>query len=120
MFSFFLLLQGQNIYIFLHLMNSAMKLPAYAKFALILIGIYVFVNILHTLGGIVVPLLYAVIFAILINPLVSFFENRRVTRVLSITIAVLIALIFVGSIFYFIVGQITGLSSILPELNKRL
>ena len=62
--------------------STTTTLPAYAKFSLISVGIVAFTYILYVGQGIIVPLIFATILSILLNPLVNFLTRKGVNRVL--------------------------------------
>ena len=65
------------------------KIPFYARAALIFIGLIAFISILYIAREIIVPVLYATIFAILLSPMVDLLVKRKVNRVLSITVTMI-------------------------------
>ena len=53
------------------------KVPFYAKASLIFIGLFAFIGMLYIAQHIIVPIIYATIIAILMNPLVQFFVRKN-------------------------------------------
>ena len=96
-----------------------MKVPFYAKISLLLIGLYVFVTMLHTLQGIILPIIYATIIAISISPMVNYLIRKKVNRgvaiagVLSLTILIIVAVIALLS------SQASLLSRAMPQLTVK-
>lgn len=95
------------------------KLPLYVKLSLVLVGIFVFFDILFLGKSIIVPLIFAWILAILLNPVVNFFTRVRIPRVLAIVTAILLLIVVVFGVFYFIETQTSKFSSSLPQLKQR-
>jgi predicted PurR-regulated permease PerM len=93
--------------------------PFYLKSTVTLFGLILVTYVLIKLGDILTPLAFAVIIAILLNPLVNKLRKHKVPNVLSIIIALLIALTALGLILYFLSSQIAGLSENLPLLKSR-
>ncbi len=93
--------------------------PFYLKTTVILFGIILFVYILINLSDILIPFSFALIIAILLNPLVNRFRKMGLKNVLAITIAMLIALILVSSIVYFLYSQMLGFGESLPLLKQK-
>lgn len=93
--------------------------PFYLKGTIILLGLTLLIFALANLQGTLIPLAFAVMVAILINPLVSRFERWRFGRTLSICIALAITIILFVSIWYFIAMQLTIFSDELPLLKQR-
>lgn len=100
--------------------STTTTLPAYAKFSLISVGIVAFTYILYVGQGIIVPLIFATILSILLNPLVNFLTRKGVNRVLSIFLALLIALILASALFYFLGSQASLFSESFPMIKKKL
>ena len=76
-------------------MESPFKIPFYAKTALIFISVFAFVYVMYIGQDIIVPLVYATIFAILLNPFVNFLIRKRISKIFAITIVVTLTLIVV-------------------------
>jgi predicted PurR-regulated permease PerM len=85
----------------------------------ILLGLILFFYILYLGQDILIPLTFALIISILLNPLVNFINRRGVGRVLSITISVLLFLVVVGGIIFFIGSQVARFREAMPELTKK-
>ena len=65
-------------------MENTKLLPGYAKFSLITVGIVAFTYILYVGQGIIIPLIFATILSILLNPLVNIFHRKGMNRILAI------------------------------------
>ena len=100
-------------------MVSTSKFPFYAKLALVLTGGYVFISILYVSQHIVVPFVYALIISILLNPIVNYLERKKIKRVIAITIAVVIALLFTAGLVYLISSQLSMFNKSLPEMKQK-
>jgi len=94
--------------------------PYFIKATISLFGIILFIFCLFTLRDELVPLAFAGIFAILLNPLLVRLQRYKIPRVLAILITLLIALILFGGIMYFLSSQIARFGEAIPELKKRL
>ena len=93
--------------------------PFYIKSTVILLGIVLLVYILVTLRGILVPFSFALIIAILLNPLVNRFRKWGVGHIVSIILAMLVAVLIFGGVMYFLSSQIIGFSENLPALEAK-
>ncbi len=100
-------------------MEKRVILPLYIRCSQIILGLLAFFYILYIGQGILIPLIFSTIIAILLNPLVGFF-NRRMNRVLAISLAVLVAITCVAGIIYFIGFQLTQFGDSLPQLKQKL
>jgi predicted PurR-regulated permease PerM len=95
------------------------KYPFYVKSTIILLGLVLLVYALFTLREILVPVAFALLLAILLNPVFNWLLRKKVPRVLSISLSVLLSIFFVSGIVYFLGSQIAGFSDELPKLKKR-
>jgi len=66
--------------------DKVLKLPVYAKMTVILIGIIALISILYFAANIIIPLVFALIIAILLQPVVKFLVKHRFNRILAIII----------------------------------
>jgi predicted PurR-regulated permease PerM len=69
--------------------------------------------------NIIVPIIFATIAAILLNPLVNFLHRKRLHRVIAIVLAMLVGIILLGGLIYFLIWQTSRLSDSLPELKQK-
>lgn len=93
--------------------------PFYLKATVILFGIILLTFVLFNLRDILVPLAFAMIFAILLNPLCTWFQQHKIPRIFSIVITLLLAFIVFGGIMYFLSSQIARFSDTLPVLKQK-
>ncbi|MGB4969258.1 MAG: AI-2E family transporter [Saprospiraceae bacterium] len=100
-------------------MNTTLKFPFYAKFAFIVIGLTAVVCTMYFGQHIIVPLIYATIIAILLNPLVNLLVRKNINRVVAISFVVFLAILVVLSIVYLISAQITLFNDSYPLLKER-
>lgn len=100
-------------------MNTDLKLPSYVKISVLLIGLYVFISILSIAKGIILPVLYATILAILISPVVSYLVKHKVPRVLSITGVLLASIVILIALVSLLLSQVNLLSDAMPQLTDK-
>lgn len=98
---------------------STKQYPFYIKSTVILFGIMLLVFALFNLKGILAPIAFALIIAILLNPLVGKLQRVGVKRILAIVLALLLAMVVVGGILYFISTQIMHFGDNLPVLKQK-
>lgn len=96
------------------------KYPFYIQSTVILAGLVLFVYIIATLQDILIPLVFAILLSILLNPLVNLFVGWRIPRVIAILMSMVIALLCIGAISYFLSSQIIGFGHELPQLKQKL
>lgn len=100
-------------------MSNSFKVPFYAKAALIFITLFAFVFTMYVGRSIIVPIVFALILAILINPLVNFFNRKGINRLVSISAAVTITVIAVLGTFFLISTRIDSFAETYPQLKKK-
>lgn len=100
-------------------MDIPFKIPFYAKAALIFISVLAFIYILQVGQGIIIPIVFATIAAILINPFVNYLIRNRINKIVAISIAVFLAICFVLLILYFVSSQLSMFSETYPQLKEK-
>jgi len=101
-------------------MNQTGRTPFYQQFSLTLISLSIICYTIFIASDIIVPLAFAILLAILLLPITNFLERKKVPRALANIIAILIALIFIGSIVYFLSSQISAFMQDLPSIKQHL
>lgn len=102
-------------------MNTTIKFPFYAKLAFTLLSLISIMAILYLGQDIIIPLLMAMLFAILLRPVVSFLNTKlRLPNVLAVMISVLLFLTFFIAIFYFISVQVTDMANDWGKIKNNL
>jgi predicted PurR-regulated permease PerM len=100
-------------------MNSNLSFPFYAKFAFVSIGLFAFIFTMYIGQQIILPILYATIIAILLNPFVNFMTRKKIGRVIAIAIAVSSAILIIIILLYFLSAQVTMFSETYPVLKQK-
>lgn len=72
-----------------NLMDRIQNLPVYIKFAIVSIGIFAIVCSMHFAQNIILPLIYAIIIAIVLSPIVNFLVRKKFNRILAISITLI-------------------------------
>jgi predicted PurR-regulated permease PerM len=94
--------------------------PFYLQATICLFGIALLGLLIYLGQDIIVPIAFSILLAILLLPITNWLEKRGVSRVISILISILIALITISSIVYFLSVQIAGFADDLPAIKKNL
>lgn len=68
---------------------------------------------------ILLPIIYATIIAVLLNPLVNYFVKIKINRLVAIFIAVTLALVVVVTVLYIVLVQISSFSDSLPAFKQK-
>ncbi|HEY0174898.1 MAG TPA: AI-2E family transporter [Pedobacter sp.] len=97
----------------------AKEYPFYLKSTVVLFGLILLTYILINLRDILTPLAFALIIAILLNPLVNRFQKRKLPKTVSIILAMFIALVLIIGVIYFLSTQIAQFSESFPTLSKK-
>lgn len=100
-------------------MEKELKIPFYAKAALISIGLFAFVYTMYLGQDIIIPVVFGTIIAILLNPFVNYLMGKRINKVVSITIAVTLTILLVVGVFYVVSSQVTMFSETWPLLKAK-
>ncbi|MEK7254877.1 MAG: AI-2E family transporter [Bacteroidota bacterium] len=95
------------------------NLPIYSKLAQILIGLVAFFYILFIGQSIIVPLVFAMLMAILLNPVVNWLSGKKLNRALAITLVLLAAFVITAALAYFIGSKVAGFSESFPVFRDK-
>ncbi len=101
-------------------MNNEFKLPFYAKASLFIIGMVAFIFVLYVGKGIIVPLIFAVIIAIVLHPIVNFLVKMKINRVLAIAITLFLAILVIAALGSFLFSRINNFSDSWPKLVDKV
>ena len=103
-----------------HIMASTNnEVPFYLKMSQILIGLVAFFYVLYIGQDILLPIIYATVFAILLNPVINFLCSKGMGRVPAILLTLLMAILLTSMLIYFISIQLATFSETFPELKLR-
>jgi len=95
------------------------KLPSYAKIACVLLSMVIIIYGLHALQGLLIPLVFAILFSVLLFPLAQRLENWKLPRVLAIILCLILTLAVIVGILYAVSLQISSFAEVIPQLIKR-
>ncbi len=100
-------------------MNNNNTYPPYIKIANIAIGILILFYVVYIGRQILVPLVYAGIFAILLNPVANWLISKKINRVIAIMLTLLFAVLIAGSLIYFISTLISTFTETFPQFKAK-
>jgi predicted PurR-regulated permease PerM len=100
-------------------MEQASKSPFYLRFGVTVITLAILAVGLYFGRGIVLPLFFGILLAILLLPVTRFLQKLHLGKILSITISILTAMVLIGIIVYFLSTQIASFLADIPALEKR-
>ncbi|MCX6234072.1 MAG: AI-2E family transporter [Bacteroidetes bacterium] len=95
------------------------KLPFYAKAIFLFIGLFALLTVLYIARGIIVPLIFALIIAILLHPVVNFFVRLRINRVVAIVITLILTFLVIAAFGGFLFAQARRFSESWPMLVDK-
>jgi predicted PurR-regulated permease PerM len=100
-------------------MDGNSRIPFYAKAALIFISAFALVYTLYIGKEIIIPIVYATILAILLNPFVNYLLRKKINRLVAISISVTLTVTLVLASFYLLSTQLTMFSNSYPQLKQK-
>jgi len=99
---------------------DSQRIPFYIKGALIIIGLYFLIEMLYVARLILIPLLFSIVFAILLSPFVAFLQRLKINRIISISIAVTLPLALIITMIILLSFQFKMLTSNVPMILDQL
>ena len=96
------------------------KYPFYMKVTIIMFGMVLLSYILLNLRDILVPLAFALLLAVLLNPLTRFLQKHRVPQIPAIAISILIAMLIIAGVSYFFFMEVKGFSGEWPLFKNKI
>jgi|SRR5665647_1390785 len=94
--------------------------PIYVKLGFQFLVIFFIGFFIYTAQNIIVPLAFAVLLTVLLLPIVNFLESKKIGKVLSIAIAILLTIGFIAGIIYFLSSQIASFVQDVPSIKQHL
>ncbi len=101
-------------------MQNERKSDAGLELTLSLIRLSLIVGFIYLLQSVLIPLLFAILFAISLFPVCRFLENKKISRAFASALAVFLAVIILGALIWFIVHQVAVIGSNGQEIQGRL
>lgn len=101
-------------------MNSNYStIPAYIRYSIFFTGICALGFLVYIGQDIIIPICFALLFAILLDPLVSLFQKIKIPRTLAITFAIIFAFLLITVTIYFISNQLSLFNESLPKFREK-
>ena len=94
--------------------------PFYVKLGFKFLVIFFICFFINVSQNILIPFAFACLLAVLLMPVVNFLEAHKISRVLSITISLIIAIGFIAGIIYFLSSQIAGFMQDIPSIKEHI
>ena len=96
-----------------------LKLPSYAKVTIFLLGLNALFAIMYIARSIIVPIVFAIIIAIVLHPIVIFFVKLRVNRVLAIILTMLLTFLIIATVCIILISQAGKFAESWPLLVQK-
>jgi len=100
--------------------GEKLELPSYAKSTIFLLGLFALLAMLYIARSIIVPVVFAIIFAIVLHPVVNFFVDKKLNRVLAISITLFLSILIIAAFGALFISQAVRFSESLPELADKI
>lgn len=102
-------------------MDISHKIPYYVKLTFILLSLSIILVILYLGQNILIPMLLSLLFAILLRPLVVFFNQKcRFPHVIAVSVAVFFFIIFIAVIIFFLSWQVADITDDWKKITHNL
>lgn len=102
------------------MIEKELNLPFYLKATITLVGLFAFFTIMYIGQSIIVPVVFAIIIAILLHPVVDFFVRFKINRIVAILITLLLTFLVISAFVDLLFSQALMLSKSWPLLVDRL
>ncbi len=81
------------------------KIPFYAKVTIFLVGLIALLAIMYIAKSIIIPIVFAVIIAIVLHPVVNFFVRKKINRVLAILMSMFLTFLVFAAFSAVLISQ---------------
>ncbi|MBJ6117955.1 AI-2E family transporter [Pontibacter sp. BT310] len=97
------------------------KLPDYLKYTIIILGIILLIWLMQMFKSVLVPFAFAMLFAMLLLPLVHDLEKKvKIPRPLAILLSLVLVVAVLGMVVWFISVQVLSLTSELDTIGNNV
>jgi predicted PurR-regulated permease PerM len=77
--------------------DEKLKLPLFTKTSIFVIGLVALFTILYIAKGIILPVVFSIIIAIVLHPVVNFFVGKKINRVLAIVVTLFLTFLVIAA-----------------------
>lgn len=99
--------------------SETLKLPFYVKLTIILVGLIALLSIMFIAKSLIVPIVFAMIIAIVLHPVVTFLTRLKINRVVAIAITLLFTFLIIVGFVDILISQANRFSESWPILVDR-
>ena len=100
-------------------MDKALKIPFFVKASLLIVGIFAFISMMYIAKGLIIPIVFSIVLAIVLHPVVSFFVRRKINRIISIIFTLTLTGLIIAAVGGFIFSQASRFSESWPVLVEK-
>ena len=101
-------------------MNKDLKFPFFVRVSLFFIGAFAFISMLYIGKALLLPLIFALVIAIVLHPVVNILTRFRINRVVAIVLTLFVTIIVITAFSSFIISQIVRFSDTWPKMVVKL
>ena len=101
-------------------MNGYTQLPYYVRLGIKMLVLLLAIVLIYFAKGIIVPLYFSFLLAVLLLPVTYFMERMKIPRMGANLFSIIIALLFIATIIYFLSMQISYFLRDVPSIEKHL
>jgi len=94
--------------------------PFYQRLSLVLISLTILTLGMFYGKGIILPILFAILLAMLLLPITNFFARKKFPKPLSIIVPLLFSIVTIGAVIYFLSTQVLNFLDDAPALRERV
>src|SRR5688572_28692541 len=102
------------------MVHNAQKHPFYQRLSLTLISLTIICAGLFFAKTIILPILFAVLLAMLLLPVTNFLVRKKFPKPLSILIPLVFSILTIAAIVYFLSSQVVNFLDDAPALRERI
>jgi predicted PurR-regulated permease PerM len=99
--------------------NNEIQFPFFARFTIVIIGLFALFTVLYITQQIVVPIFFAIIIAIVLHPAVHYLIRKKMNRIIAISIVFIIASLILIAFGTLLARQVQRVSESWPLLSER-
>lgn len=101
------------------MIDHELTLPFYAKTTIFLVGLFALIAMMYIGQSIIVPLVFAIVIATVLHPVVNFFVRIHINRVVAISISLLITILLIAALATLLYSQASKFSESWPLLVEK-
>lgn len=102
-------------------MYPTLKFPFYVKLGLVLLSLSIIIAFIYLGQQVLVPIMLALLFAILLRPVVNFLNTKiKLPHVIAVIISVVLFILFIVGIVFFVSWQVGDMASDFDKIKSNI